>query len=672
MSKRHSTDDLGMNQPITRRDFVSGVAVSTACGAAFLNTTAAAASRSVSTSTSASASAFASASTAAFAPASASATTSASASAADEGLIVPGDATLLPRNYPPAATGLRGQYPGSFETAHAARDGQYADLTRGEDTGEHYDLVVVGGGISGLAAAYFFRRALGEGRRILILDNHDDFGGHAKRNEFHYNGRTYLAYGGTMSIETPFPYSYTAKALLQDLGIDSGSFARYHDNALYQGLSEGIFFDREHFAADKVVSGVGRRSWSEIFAAAPLSPRVRADLTRLHTERVDYLPALDPAAKAQALKHMSYRDFLLQYAHVLPESLPFFAGMDFRNNMRVDTCPAFVAARSRAPGFDGMNIATGDVFESDVFHFPDGNASIARLLVSRLVPGAFSGAQTPQSMVTALANYDALDVGSNTTRIRLESTVVHASHIGAPGHADTVRVVYVRGGRQYQVTGGNVVMACFNNIIRYIVPGLPAEQQRALAYASKVPMQYTNVLVRNWQPWRKLGVSSIQAPNGYHTSVALDIPVSMGRYRFNSDPGAPVVVHMERNPNKPGLPRKDQHRAGRADMLATPFEKIEREIRSQLARMLGPGGFDPARDILGITVNRWPHGYAYTYDTLADPDLPEAERPHVLGRRAFGRIAIANADAGAAAFTNEAIDQAERAVQDCLSSRGLV
>jgi spermidine dehydrogenase len=313
------------------------------------------------------------------------------------------------------------------------------------------------------------------------------------------------------------------------------------------------------------------------------------------------------------------------------------------------------------------------VFHSDYFfHFPDGNASIARLLVSRLVPGVFSGAQTQDTVVTARANYDALDVAANPTRVRLKSTVIRVEHVGTPTKSDRVRVVYVRDGRRVQVIGDNVVMACFNNIIRFIVPSLPEEQKQALAYASKVPMQYTNVLVRNWEPWKKVGVSEILAPNGYHTYVSLDFPVSIGRYECPTDPRQPIIVHMERNPNRPGLPRKQSHRFGRADMLATPFSTIEMEVRSQLARMLGPAGFDPKRDILAITVNRWPHGYAYTYDTLSDPDLPEAERPHVLGRRAFGRIAIANADAGAAAFTNVAIDQAQRAVQDCLSSRGLV
>jgi spermidine dehydrogenase len=637
VTNNRTTGKFSVNRPITRRDFVSGIAVG--AGGAL----AAAAAFNLDT-----------------------------AIAADRAMMAPGDSAMLPGNYPPAIMGLRGQYPGSFEAAHAARDGIYAVDKDVTDTGEHYDLVVVGAGISGLSAAYFFRRALGEDRRILILDNHDDFGGHAKRNEFHHDGRTYLSYGGTMSIETPFPYSYVAKALIKELGIDIGSYPRYEHPELYKGLANGVFFDRENFSGDKLVVGAGERPWPEFFSSAPVSPRVRGDLVRLHTARVDYLPELNPEQKAEALKRISYREFLLKHARLLPESLPFFGEIAFRNNMRVDTCPAYTAARYEAPGFDGMKIAMTPIFESEVFHFPDGNASIARLFVSRLVPGVFSGAQTPETIVTALANYDGLDLPGNSTRIRLNSTAVHVQHVGNPSNAEAVRVVYLRDGKRYQAIGDNVVMACFNNIISYIVPDLPDDQKQALAYASKVPMQYTNVLVRNWEPWRKLGVKSIVAPNGYHTWVSLDIPVSIGSYQFPTNPTEPIVVHMVRNPNKPGLPRKEQHRLGRAEMLATPFEKIETEIRSQLARMLGTAGFDARRDILGITVNRWPHGYAYTYDTLSDPDMPEAQRPHVLGRRAFGRITIANADSGAAAFTNVAIDQAERAIQECLSSRGMV
>jgi spermidine dehydrogenase len=187
----------------------------------------------------------------------------------------------------------------------------------------------------------------------------------------------------------------------------------------------------------------------------------------------------------------------------------------------------------------------------------------------------------------------------------------------------------------------------------------------------KVPMMYTNVFIRNWHAFKSLGVSAVNAPGMYHTSFTLDFPVSIGGYQCPRTPDEPIVVHMVRNPNKPGLPRREQQRAGMQEMLATPFATIELETRRELARVLGTGGFDPADDILAMTANRWPHGYSYTYDTLGDPDVPDSERPHVIGRRPFGLISIANSDAGAAAFINVAIDQAHRAVQEVLIRQGL-
>ena len=641
------TDELGCAQPISRRDFIGGVAT----GVALL--------------------------VSADAPAASPAPPATGIGARPAAIA--GAAPALPSEpYPPLSSGLRGQYPGSFEIAHLARDGRFDGPVAAEDTGEHYDLVVVGGGISGLAAAHFYRKALGDDRRILILDNHDDFGGHAKRCEFRHEGRVHLSFGGTMSLETPFPYSYAAKALLAEIGIDPKSFPRYEHPERTRGLGAAVFFDREHFLADRLVTGWGERSPATFFADAPLTAAVRADLTRLHAEKVDYLPSLGPAEKAAALKRMSYQDFLVKHAGLLPASLPFFFGIGWgiRNHKRLDSCPAYSAWRSDRPGFAGMQIAAEPKAEADYFHFPDGNASIARLLVSRLVPGVFPGRQDQDSIVLAPATYANLDVAANPTRVRLKSTVVRVEHLEHVATLDlgterAVRLVYSRDGQLFQVTAANAVLACFNNIVPFIVPTLPAEQKEALRYASKVPMQYTSVLLRNWQPFRKLNVSTIHAPNGYHPDVMLDTPLSIGGYQTLLDADQPAVIQMIRNFNKPGLARRDQNRAGRAEMLATPFEKIEIEVRQQLNRMLGPAGLDAKRDILGLTVGRWPHGYAYTYDTLGDPDLPDAERPHVVGRRAFGRITIANSDAGAAGYTNVAIDQAERAVQECLLSRGL-
>ena len=200
---------------------------------------------------------------------------------------------------------------------------------------------------------------------------------------------------------------------------------------------------------------------------------------------------------------------------------------------------------------------------------------------------------------------------------------------------------------------------------------LPQKQRDALAYSVKVPMMYNTVLIRQWTAFQKLGVSSINGPCMYHPSASLDPGTSVGGYRGITTPDEPILMHLVRNPNKPGLPRKAQNRAGQQELLQTSFAQFELEIRRQLARELAGGGFDPAADIVGITVNRWPWGYSYTYDTLDDPDLPPEERPHVIGRQRFGQIAIANADAGAAAFTNQAIDEAHRAVQELFVSRGL-
>ncbi len=267
-------------------------------------------------------------------------------------------------------------------------------------------------------------------------------------------------------------------------------------------------------------------------------------------------------------------------------------------------------------------------------------------------------------MVTAKADYSKLDQSGADVRIRLNSTVVHVQHLNSSNQPQEVRVNYVRGGKVQAVMGKNCVLACYNVMIPYISPELPEKQKQALAYLVKAPLVYTHVAVQNWTSFAKLNVHHIVAPGGYHTYTALDFPVSLGQYHFPSNPEEPMVLFMLRTPCKPGLSQRDQNRVGRYELLRTPFSQFERKIRDQLARMLGGVGFDPARDIEGITVNRWAHGYAFTANSLCDPDWKEEEKPWVIGRKAFGRIAIANSDAGANAYADEAINQAYRAVQE--------
>jgi spermidine dehydrogenase len=624
--------ELGMQRKITRRDFLDGVAL--AIGGSLL-----------------------------------SANTPISA-------MVPGREDFTPEKnagyYPPALQGMRGNHPGSFEVAHRLRDGTFWEAAgTPEDTGEKYDLVIVGGGISGLAAAYFYRQAAGSKARILILDNHDDFGGHAKRNEFRVGKRLLLSNGGTQSIDNPSEYSKVAKELITELGINLQEFYRDYDNELYAHLQTACFFDRETFGADRLVVGMNSLPWKEFLSQAPLSDAVRRDIERVYTEKTDYMAGMSYSQKRAELAKISYSEFLTKHCKVSPQALPFF--QKFPHDLFAVGIEAVSALSCfenpddyksfRYAGFDGLGLDEPHDQDPYIFHFPDGNASIARLLVRSLIPGSIPG-HTMDDIVTARADYSRLDWQGSAVRLRLNSTAVRARHNGPPERAQDVEVDYVRGGKLLTVRAGRCILACYNMMIPYLCPELPEKQKTALLYDVKEPFIYTHVALRNWQPFAKLRTQQIVAPGGYHSLTKLDFPVGMGKYEFPHQSEEPMVLFMLRCPCKPGQPRKTQYRAGRWELMATPFSTFERNIRDQLQRMLGGAGFDAARDIAGITVNRWAHGYAYEYNSLSDPDWPEEQRPCVIGRQKFGRISIANSDAGASAYTDTAIDQAWRAVRE--------
>ncbi|HMF96794.1 MAG TPA: NAD(P)-binding protein [Vicinamibacterales bacterium] len=610
-----------------------------------------------------------------------------------------GFAQDTPGYYPPALTGMRGSHDGSFDVSHALRDNRFwTSSTRPISTNETYDLVIVGGGISGLAAAYFFRER-SPSARILILDNHDDFGGHAKRNEFRPGGTLWIANGGTAGISSPFTYSAEALRLMSAIGIDpvalSAEATKAADRSVFAGLQNAYFFDKETFGVDRLVVGTpgggrGRgagsavTTWEEFLAKTPLSAQAQKDIARLETARVDYLPGLSNDEKKDRLSRISYEDFLLKVVKVHPDVIPFYQVRTHGlYGIGIDAVGALECWGYHYPGFDGMNLdpeatgrmsytARGDATPKPPynFHFPDGNASVARLLVRALIPDALPG-RTAQDSVLARVDYGALDRAGAPVRIRLSSTAARVRHVGATGSAQEVEVSYGRDKKVYTVRGKGVVLACWNMMIPYICPDLPAAQKEALKYGVKVPLVYTSVSLRNWTAFKKLGINGATTPGMYHTGVRLEVPTVIGGYDpMPKAPVDPILVRMTRTPCKPGLPARDQQRAGHVELLTTSFRTFELKIRDQLARVLAGGGFDPARDIDAITVNRWPHGYAYEYNPLWDPDWPEGQSPCELGRKPFGRITIANSDAGAAAYTDSAIDQAFRAVKELTAAEG--
>lgn len=586
-------------------------------------------------------------------------------------------------DYPPAqANAVVGQTPASNAVMHALRDGMLTPGA-GASTGEQFDVVVVGAGISGLAAAHEYRR-VHPAARVLILDPLADVGGHASRNEFRVGGRTLIGYGGSQSLQTPSYFSPAVTALLGSVGIEPQKFEGYYDGEWYdrRGLSGGVYFDPRVWGRPATV--IETEKAADWVPGTPLNAQARQDLIELTDAPRDYLPGRTAAQKRDLLADTTYQDFLLNIAGADPQLVTYFqdstreyygSGID-----KVGTLDAWANGN---PGLGGMalgdqpdrhNSPSGRLLMTDpddyIYHFPDGNASVARALVRSLIPPAVARGDMAALAVNKL-NYAQLDRPGHPVKIRLESSAVRVRHLGPPETARSVEVTYARGGSLHSVVAGHVVLACWHRVIPYITQELPQAQVAALRDQVKVPLVYTNVAIRNWRAFKNLGLSAVTAPGSFWIGADLDFPVSMGTYHFAQTPDEPVVLHLRRIPGgSPEQDVRDQFNTGRAELMTLTFADYERETRRLLNGALGSGGFDAGRDIAAITVNRWAHGYAYEYMRPADTFWPGGPLPIQTARQGWGRIAIANADSGAYAYAHSAIDQGVRAARELLGASG--
>jgi spermidine dehydrogenase len=591
-----------------------------------------------------------------------------------------------PDSHPPSRLGLRGSHEGAFEVAHQLGIEKRTDWGPARDRDpDEYDLVVVGAGISGLSAALFYRDQ-NPGARVLLLENHDDFGGHAKRNEFEWKGRTILGYGGSQSLEAPSNYSDEAIGLLERIGVEKTRLRAGYDTHFLRrhGLGAGLFFDRASYGVDRLIPSdlidpsafipVARSGVSDADAVAqmPISEEARRELLRLIEGGRDRLPDHSILSEPGYLQTITYKDLLIRHLGVKqPEVIALLQDLPSGYfGQGIDVIPALEALGFGLPGLASTSLGSVEglirraiswAIEPYHYHFPDGNASVARLLVRELIPDV-SKAEGMESVLTARFDYGQLDRADAEVRLRLGSTVVRVAHEGDPQSATRVDLTYVRKGRTERVRARNAVLACYNMVIPYLCPELPAAQKEALRSLVKTPLVYTSVLLRNWRAFEQLGVGVALCPGSWHQMAMLDFPMSLGAYRFSNGPDDPIVVHMSKALTHPGLTPREQSRAGRHELLDTSFEMIERETRTHLGGMLGEGGFDPGRDIEALAVNRWLHGYSFTPNPIFDPKYDPGKAPHEIGRRRFGRITIANSDAGARAYLDCAIDEAWRAV----------
>jgi spermidine dehydrogenase len=583
--------------------------------------------------------------------------------------------------YPPALTGMRGSREADFATAHAVRDGKAYRL---EDypVGEEVDCAVIGAGIGGLSAAYFVHRERPLAR-LLILDNHDDFGGHARRNEFQVDGRLLIGYGGSESIQSPHTlWSPTALRLLSDLGVRLERFETAMDTKLYPalGMSSGVFFARERFGTDKLVTGDPQRtlpsdipaqlqharSVAEFASACPLSDRQRRSLVALFTDGHNFLPGKDRQQKIQLLASISYEEYLKRYWGLEAAVVQLYAGRTYDwFALPASLVSAASAADNGYPGFQGLDLGTDreKQVESEpyIYHFPDGNASIARLLVRKLIADVAPGSSM-EDIVTAEFSYDQLDRAENPVRLRLSSTVVQIQS------SDTgVDLLYEALGQVHRVRARNAIYAGYLSMLPYICKNLPTPQQSLASKALRAPLVYASVAVRHWRPWAKLGVHLVNNPTGFYSVAKLDYPVSLGRYRFARTPDEPILLHLSHIPHPLRSPtnRREAILAARHDLYTRPFSDFEAAMRDELTRILGPGGFDAEQDVAAITVNRWGHGYAYEPSRLSDPDFGDKELART--QSAIGRISLAGSDAAWSAYAHAAIDQGHRAASEVVA-----
>ncbi|MDH2426605.1 NAD(P)-binding protein [Sphaerisporangium sp. TRM90804] len=579
--------------------------------------------------------------------------------------------------HPAAAQGLRGNTPDALAVPHALRDGRFWERAgEPEPTGERYDLVVVGAGVSGVTAAYAWTRRHPRAR-VLVLDNHDDIGGQARRNEFHPAGRAgpLVSHGGSGGLYAPSEWSRDGRELLADLGVEvSGAGgAGGADPALYPGLGmhEAVFCDRESFGADRLVRLAPGRATADWVAELPVAARAREELALLYDHPPDWFPGLSGEEKKRRLAALTYTRFLREVCGAHPDVVRFCQTMPSATWAHgADALGALdawlLAGRFTYPGFAGLGLdashpsplastraARGRA--ADAHPFPEGNQALVRMMVARMVPG-FAGAASAGEITTTRLDRGALDRAGNRVRVRLSSPVVLVRADGTVGYFDGARVRTVR--------GGAVVMACGHTMIPYLVQDLPAEQKDAMRQAVRMPLVHATVQLRDWRAWHAAGVHRVRFTGAYWASAELAVPVSTGSYRCPREPGEPVTAHLVHAPAPPGVSPRDAAAAGRRALAATPYSALEYGVRQQLARLLGPWGFDPARDVEGLTVNRWGHGHAREYTRPWDAFHPAGPLPSDTARRRFGRVAMAGADAVPGGDVDAAVTAACQAVRD--------
>jgi spermidine dehydrogenase len=565
-----------------------------------------------------------------------------------------------------------------LEAGHRMRDGAYEPLPEDTvETGESYDCVIVGGGISGLAAALFFVRQAGPGKTCLLLENHAIFGGEAKQNEFDVDGRRLVAHQGSAIYLIPYPHSFIAR-FYDSIGFDTPRLAYQkwggpdpeltlgrtpYDSA---GLAKGQygFWFGSSFAQKPsmwLIDPVGRK-----FQGAPVSERSRAELLRWFSG--------EAAEKAKFQPPKYEGDEISRQLDAITLEQHFIESY----GLSQETIRRFLSpVEGGGSGLGPDALSAYADYAADLLHpyeergeavqmFPGGNTTIARLLVKTLIPGAIDGPSGVEGVTRGSVNFAALDTAETPARIRLSATVVSVEHQGDAAKAESLSIAYAKDGKVYKVKARSAVMAGGSWTSKHIVKDLPQAQRQAYAQFYRSPCMMANVAVRHWRFLSKMGITGCRWFDGVGNYMDVTRQAIAGGVDPTIGPDSPVVLAVKVLYARPGKSTEQQGILGRQEMLGTSFRDYERRIREQFQEMFGAFGFDARRDIAGIVLNRWGHAYlspqpGFFFGLNGRPAPRE-----ILRSAPFGRIAFANTDLAGAMDHRFSILEARRAVGQLL------
>jgi spermidine dehydrogenase len=566
-----------------------------------------------------------------------------------------------------------------LQAGHTIRDAVYDPLPKNMiDTGETFDCVIIGGGISGLAAALFFQRQASPGMKCLVLENHPIFGGEAKQNEFLVDGKRLIAHQGSAIYQLQYPDSFLAqfynsiglkapkleyqkwagpapemplcRTPYEAVGLEHGQYGFWFGAKFGQKPGMWLTDPLGKSLEGAPISQAARTEWLRWLKSTPLPgdkfehPKVEGDAISRY---LDSITLEQHYMERFGLSRETIRTFLSPVegggAGLGPDVLSAYSDYAFE---------MLQPLHDETSGTDQM--------------FPGGNTTIARLLVKSLIPAAIDGPDTVEAVTGNTVNLSALDSPQTRARIRLSSTAISVQHDGEAGKASSLSIVYLKGGKLYRVKARSAVLAGGSWTTKHIVRELPETHRQAYAEFYRSPCMMANVAVRNWRFLYKVGMSGCRWFEGVGNYMDVRKLALTGIADSTISPDSPIVLSLKVLYSYPGLSLEEQGNRGRAELLATSFRDYERRIREQFTEMFAASGFDAQRDIAGIILNRWGHAYLSPQPGFFFGRDGRPAPREVLRKAPFGLIAFANTDLAGAMDHRFSILEAQRAVRQLL------